>query len=196
MNILDKLSDNEKQKLKIKKLQKNEVLFHENDRCRYIGIIEKGSVKIVSYLDNGQEIVYNILKKDGIFGNNLIFSSKPAYKGDVIALEESLIVLLDKENLLSMLAKNQDFLEEYLRISSDFSKTLNDKIKLISIASAQDRFIYYMHMHKNVITYLSVSELAKEMQLQRETLSRTLSKLEKEKVIVRNKNVIKLKAGI
>ena len=68
----------------------------------------KGEVSIISYPDKGKEIVYNILKTDEIFGNNLIFSSNPYYKGDIIADCESLIGLLGKQDLIAILQNVYD----------------------------------------------------------------------------------------
>ena len=93
MNIIDLLEQEEKKRIRYRKLAKDSILFHENDVCRNIGIIIEGEVSIISYLDTGKEIIYNTLKKDEIFGNNLLFSSEPYYKGDVLADCDSLIAL-------------------------------------------------------------------------------------------------------
>ena len=115
MNITDLLTENEKQYLLLRKLQKDETLFHEGDRCRQIGIILQGTIAIVSYLPDGEEIIYNRLSEDGIFGNNLLFSSDPCYKGNVIAQSnDTLIALILKEDLIRLLKDNEAFLSEYL----------------------------------------------------------------------------------
>ncbi|MBQ9425641.1 MAG: Crp/Fnr family transcriptional regulator [Erysipelotrichaceae bacterium] len=193
MNITDLLTENEKQYLLLRKLQKDETLFHEGDRCRQIGIILKGSVAIVSYLPDGEEIIYNRLSEDGIFGNNLLFSSDPCYKGNVIAQSnDTLIALILKEDLIRLLKDNEAFLSEYLRIQSDQGKQLNSRIRILSTDSAEARFFSYMHDHHDRVTYLSVSDLAKDLYLSREALSRLLSRLEKEKRIIRERKTIHL----
>lgn len=193
MNITDLLTENEKQYLLLRKLQKDETLFHEGDRCRQIGIILKGSVAIVSYLSDGEEIIYNRLSEDGIFGNNLLFSSDPCYKGNVIAQSnDTLIALILKEDLIRLLKDNEAFLSEYLRIQSDQGKQLNSRIRILSTDSAEARFFSYMHDHHDSVTYPSVSDLAKDLYLSREALSRLLSRLEKEKRIIRERKTIHL----
>ena len=189
MNILNLLKTEQYQ---IKKLTKGSTLFHEGDTCRVIGIIIKGKIKISSFLIDGTEIIYNQLSNNDIFGNSLIFSSTPIYKGDIIALTDCEIAIIDKKQLLKLLSTNQDFLINYLQIQSNFSKSLNDKIKLLSIASAQERLYYYLYINKNVITFDSVQELAKQLSLSREATSRLLSKLIKEEKIIRTNNTIKL----
>ncbi len=192
MNIIEKLNSSERKLLRERKLSKGETLFYEDERCECIGIIVSGSVQIVSYLPDGKQIIYNSLKEGEIFGNNLIFSSEPFYKGNIIAVEETTVGLLERDDLLKILEGNKDFMVEYLKIQSNFSKELNNRIKLLSLESAEERFLYYMHTHKNRIAYRSVSDLARQLYLERETLSRLLSRFLKEKRIIRDDKTITL----
>lgn len=192
MNILDTLKPSQIKLLNIKNLKKGNVLFYENDKCESIGIVVSGQVSIVSYLADGKEIVYNTLKENEIFGNNLVFSTDPYYKGNIIVDIDSKIAIIKKDDLLKLLESNQSFLEEYLKVQSNFTKSLNNRIKLLSIDSAEERFYFYMHEHKNVIEYVSISDLAKQLYLKRETLSRLISKLEKQKKINKKDKYITL----
>lgn len=195
MNILDTLKPSQLRHIKIKDLKKDSILFYENDLCKTIGIIIEGEVSIVSYLEDGNEIIYNTLYKDGIFGNNLIFSSSPYYKGNIIINKDSKIAFIEKNELIALLKSNESFMIEYLKIHSNFTKALNDKIKLLSISNAEERLYFYMHENRNEIRYKSITALAKELYLERETLSRLLSKLIKENKIVKKEKTIILKQG-
>lgn len=192
MNILDTIKPSKLNKITIRNFDKGSVLFRENDKCNSIGIVLEGQVSIVTYLEDGKEVVFNILNKNDIFGNNLVFSSKPYYKGNIIANIDSKIALIDKEGLVSLLKTNNEFMIEYFKIQSNFSKQLNDKIKLLTMDSAEDRFYYYMHENGNAINYESISQLSKELYISRETLSRLISKLVKQKKISKTMNTIKL----
>ncbi len=191
MNITDLLSNKEKKTLIIKSLKKDDILFYELDLCECIGIILEGSVNITSYLEDGKQIIYNTINKDGIFGNNLLFSSNPYFKGDIQANCDTKIALIYKNNLIKLLQSNEQFLIEYIKHQSNFAKQLNSRIKLLSIDNAEERFYYYLHENNNIINIESVSELSRNLNLQRETVSRLLSKLIKENKIIKTKNIIK-----
>ena len=165
------------ERLEKRSFKKGETLFFENDTCTKIGIINSGLVSIKSYFSNGKEVVYNTLKDGQMFGNNLIFSSNPHYRGDVVAEQESEIFFINKESLKDILQNDAEFLNTYLTEQSDFSKTLNLKIKLLTIPSAADRLIYFLTINKNQIQYKSITKLANELYLTRESLSRTIKKL-------------------
>ena len=98
--------------------RKNQTLFFEGDECKMIGLIISGKVSIISYLNDGQEVVYNELGKGDMFGNNLVFSSQPFYRGDVVAVEESEIAYIKKEDLLLAMTQNVGLLEMFLKQQS------------------------------------------------------------------------------
>ena len=192
MNIIALLNEKEKERLIYKELRKGETLFYENDCCGEIGIVKYGKLLITSYPENGNPIIYNRLKEDDMFGNNLLFSSQPFYKGDVIAESDSGIILIKKDVLIGFLEENTDFLLAYLQIQADSGKRLHSRIRLLSIDSAQERFITYLCENGNKITYSSVSDLADDLFIRRETLSRLLSKLIKNKVVIKDGKTVRL----
>ena len=192
MNIIALLNEEEKERLIFKELRKGETLFYENDCCGEIGIVKYGKLFITSYPENGNPVIYNRLKEDDMFGNNLLFSSQPFYKGDVIAESDSGIILIKKDVLIGFLEENTDFLLAYLQIQADSGKRLHSRIRLLSIDSAQERFITYLRENGNKITYSSVSDLADDLFIRRETLSRLLSKLIKNKVVIKDGKTVRL----
>lgn len=189
--MLDTLNNKELANLKLVKLSENQTLFKEGDFCKSIGIVKSGSLKISSYTQNGNEIIYNILNSDDVFGNNLIFSDDITYKGDVIALKDSEIYIVDKDSLLKLLKKNDKFLLSYLVKQANTTKQLNFTVKLLSFDNAKDRFMYYLKNNNNEITITSITSLSNNLHLSREATSRVISSLIKEERIIKNKNIIK-----
>lgn len=185
-SILSLLSKEEQSLIEVHHYKKDEIIFKEGEVCNNVSIIVKGIVDIVSYSFSGKEIVFNSLKKNDLFGNNLLFSSTPKYKGNVTSRSDSTIVFISKNNLLKLFESNQEFLLRYLNIQSDNGKALNNRIRLLSYDSAFERLDYYLFINNGSIEFKSVSSLASLLNLKRETLSRLISKLEKENVIRRS----------
>ena len=177
MNKILQLISKHKELLELRQFKAGETIFLENDTCKAIGVLKKGEISIKSYLSSGKEITYNTINEGQMFGNNLIFSSNPFYRGDVIAEKESEIYFIDKDTLTNILKTDDEFLIEYLSEQSDFSKTLNFKIKLLTIQSAEDRIQYYLTFNKGMIIYKTITKLANELYMSRESLSRTLKKM-------------------
>lgn len=193
MNNILKIIYKYKEDIELVSYKKDQILFLENDRCQKVGIVKNGEISIKSYFADGKEVTYNTLKSGDMFGNNLIFSSNPFYRGDVIALENSEIYLVSKEKLIKILKEDEEFLIEYLSAQSDFSKTLNLKIKLLTIQGAEDRVKYYLTISKGQIKFKSITILAQDLYLTRECLSRTLKKLEqKSEIKISHKTIVKM----
>ena len=190
MNLLELLTKEEKKACSQKNVKKGTILFQENDRCDYVCIVIRGTIQIVSYSQSGTEIIYNEIASGGMFGNNLLFSDDPYYRGNVLVKEDSEILLINRENMLKILQNNTEFLGNYLQIQANFSKKLNGTIKLLSLDSAEERFLYFLKQNKR-ITYKSITSLAASLYLSRETLSRLISKLvKKAKITKRGKTII------
>lgn len=188
--LLQVLTKKEHKLVKGYQVTKNSVINHEGDLCENIGVIISGKVDIVSYSFQGKEMILNSLKAGDIFGNNLIFSSEPIYRGDVIAKEKCVIAFINKENLIYLLQNNQEFLTLYLKAQSDFGKSLNARIQLLSFTNAEERLVYYASKNDNVITFKNVTTLAAQIGIQRETLSRLLTSLVKRHLIKKEKGKI------
>lgn len=188
--LLQVLSKKEHKLVNGYQVTKNSIIAHEGDVCENIGVIVSGKIDIVSYAFKGKEMLLNSLKAGDIFGNNLIFSSDPVYRGDVIAKEKCVIAFINKENLVFLLQNNQDFLKLYLQAQSDFGKSLNARIQLLSFTNAEERLFYYASKNDNVIIFKNVTALAAQIGIQRETLSRLLTSLVNRHLIKKEKGKI------
>lgn len=179
MNILDLLTSKEKESIKFNEVEKNKTLFYEGDLCSSVVLVLDGEIVIKSGTFKGKEIVYNTIHQNEVFGNNLIFSKRPFYKGDVVCTKNTRIAVILKQNLIQLIQSNKNFLLEYLSIQSDFGKSLNNTIKILSCSNAEERLDMYFYQNENQIKYTTITNLANKLGLERETLSRLISKLEK-----------------
>lgn len=195
MKLFELLTKEDIKLSRLLKYKKEQILFSEDDECLYIGIVIKGEIKIASFTLSGQEIVYNIVKEGQMFGNNLIFSNYPHFRGTVIANSDGELILISKENLLKILQSNLSFLESYLSSQAEFSKRLNNTIKLLSLSSAEERLLYYLK-ENNPLKIKSISSLSESLYLSREATSRLVSKMVKENKINRNGNMLYLPKDI
>ena len=192
MHLFEYLETSERNLVIEKHFFKDEIIFQEEEKCEYLSLIKEGFIKISTYLKTGNEVIYKEVKTGDFFGNNLLFSSSPFYKGNVICLEDTTLLLIKKNDLLKVLQENRNFLLHYLLLGSDQSKKQNEMIKILSIESLEERFITYLEISSGEITLDSIANLSSKLRVRRETLSRLISKLVKEKIIEKKKNKIVL----
>ena len=175
--LLDLLNENELTKIKISSYPKDYVIYHEDELCDSITIMLEGVIEISSFSFQGQEMIYNTILPGQVFGNNLLFSSDPHYKGNVVCKTKCEIATIKKDALVDIISGNRKFLEEYLKIQSDFGKTLNNKIKILSFKSAEERLLFYLKTHNGLVKIPSIAVLAKQLYLSREATSRLVTSL-------------------
>ena len=182
MNFIEIL---ESSNYKPKSFPKGTVIFHEGETCYSIGLVKSGFIRIQSYSSQGNEIVYNEVSQNQFFGNHLIFSDDPYYRGDVVAIEDSLIFLIDRNEFQKLIQGNKEFFKEFMKTESEFVKRLNQHIQILTLSNAEERFLFYLNAHHGKVSYRSITALAQSIHLERETLSRLLSSLEKRHLIRR-----------
>ena len=105
---------------------------------------------------NDKEIKFNFLRKNSMFGHNLLFNQNLKYKAHIIAVGNTKILHLNKEEFLKSL-QNPNILEEYLKYMSWF--TINDKeaIKILKIQKLEDRIFYILNTNKKVYRFKNIS---------------------------------------
>lgn len=190
MDIKKYLNDNDNALGEILHYHKDEIIKKEKDICNEIFIILDGEIKISSYQLDGKEDIYNHFYKNDMFANVLIFSQHNYYLGNVIALKETKLIKFTREKLLRLFSTNALFLEHFLKINS--KEALNTKIQLkILTKPLKERFIYFLSINNNTLT-CSIQSLSEKLFVQRESLSRLISILVKEKVIKKEGKTITL----
>ena len=181
------------QNMDIKAYQKDRYICYENDLCTKVYLVLSGHIRIISTTSNGQEIVYKDLYANDLFGQNLLFSNNPYYRGDVICMEDSKLIEFDKDTFLLTLSTNKEFLKEFLNYQSEDSKKLNQTIKVLSIPSCEEKLLYLLQTNNGTIRIKSITDLAKRLNITREATSRTVHHLIKTNKITYLENIIKLK---
>ena len=143
---------------KIKNIKAESLVFSEGDTCESLGIVLSGEIKVSTLTALNKEYTINILNKGDLFGDVLLFSNNNSYLGDGIALKDSKILYISKLNLLTLL-KNTKILENYLELISNKTSTINNRLKLLSQNSIEDRvlFFFYQTKVKNLIQILFLS---------------------------------------
>jgi len=186
----------EQNNLKIYQYKKGDVLFHEGEICETIYLLVSGEMIIRTITSEGKEYIINILNKDDIFGDSLIFSNQNIFLGDGVFQEDSEIIKLTKKQFLELLQKEQILINYLHYISQRNTKTRN-QIKILNIVNYKDRIMFYLeniakHSNNNIIPIKSKEILAKELNMPRPSLSRELIILKQEGKIDYGKNFIKL----
>lgn len=100
---------------------KKQAVFHEGDMPHFLFFLNKGKIKTYKTHEDGKEYITDIASDGDFFGHVALFENKP-YSDSSLVLEKSEICKIPKDDFLSLLYKNRD-------VANQFIKMLSNKIE-------------------------------------------------------------------
>lgn len=184
-------------KHKIKEYKRGEIIKNEGTICEEVGLILSGSVSISNVTLNNEEFLIDNLNIGDFFGENLIFLDNNLYPGNIIASQSSQIIFFSKENFIKFLSLDNKFQFYYLNYISRKFMSIQKRIKILSQPRIKDKFLYYIQnemlsANKDYVIIKSITSLAAYLNVPRPSLSRTISDLIDEEIIIKHKKIYML----
>ncbi len=121
-----------------KRFRKNQVILYEEDAANYIYFIYSGKVKVVQGSIDGKERILAIHKKGDFFGEMAILDGKSA-PATVIAMEDSEIAFISREDFQWYLLKNEQVLKEIISMLCGRLREAWLMLKVLSFSDAEHR---------------------------------------------------------
>lgn len=115
-------------------LKKNEILFREGNKAIYYFQLEQGALKMVTNSTDGREFIQGIFSSGDSFGEPPLFSNF-SYPSTAIALEDSRVIRLPKDNFFNLLQENFDI---HLKLNEVLCNRLRYKSMILSDISFHD----------------------------------------------------------
>ncbi|GCC53426.1 Crp/Fnr family transcriptional regulator [Chryseotalea sanaruensis] len=127
-------------------VKKGQILFNEGDNALYFFQIRQGSVKMVSYSDEGQEFIQGVFSDAESFG-------EPALLGDFVYPSSAIAI---KDSTLWRLSKNKffDMLKENFEIHLALDRTLCKRLKYKNLVLSEISFHDPEHRLKSLLKHL------------------------------------------
>jgi CRP/FNR family transcriptional regulator len=177
-------------KIVIKQFKKNEVILHEDDTNNYMYLILSGRVKAIQNTEDGKEIIRAIHKTGDSFGELSMIDSKSAAAA-VIAMESTTAAIISKFNFFSILYSQKKVLDNLLLMFCNRLREALDRLDMINFKSAYRRIIALLQQLSNecgeqvsegflLNIKLTHQNLADMSGLTRETVTRVLTRLQKD----------------
>jgi len=177
----------------VKKIQKNDFLFHEGDFYTGFFILLKGSVKVYKITSDGKESVVHIVKPLSTFADIPLFEGSN-YPANAQSLEESLAIFISKEGFLKLIRENPEISLKMLAGFAKRLKSLVSQLEDISSKEVLNRLAKYLMKEIKtagneklpepfVKLTIPKSTIASFLGTITETLSRSFKKLQDEGII-------------
>lgn len=184
--------------LKIKSYGKNTVLHFEGEPCSNLEIILSGRIVVDRIDESGNLLTVSEFNRNDILGGSLLFSKRPRYPMTVTTQTESEILEIHQEVLFALFLHNPLFLRDYLELISDHASILGNTIKYYVHTSLRESLLAYLRHEssgqnsRTIKLPMSKKALAEKMGVQRTSLSRELTKMRSEGLILFDRDTITL----
>lgn len=180
---MDTVSEIEKIGIK-KSYQKDQPILLEEDLGNALFVILSGKVKVSRSSNDGREVILTILGESDFFGEMAILDGL-ARSANVIAIEESEVFLLQRNDFLQLLQNHPEISIVLLQELTSRLRNADMKIKALSLKDAEGKvatvllqIAEYSGKIKNGIVEIDKlpiqQDLANMAGTSRETISRTL----------------------
>ena len=185
---LDKLIAAEQKKTVLKKKQ---YLFSEGSYPNALYFLNKGSIKGYQRNDEGREYINNLYKA-GDFIGYLDLLEEQQYRESAVALEESEVIIIPRDDFFSLIHKNRDVAAKFIKILSDNLAEKEERLLKLAYGSVRKRVAealllvekqYKKEGEQKFKLSISREDLANIVGASTETVIRTLSDFKDEKLI-------------
>lgn len=203
--IFNGISNSDKRKL-LKELEASELCFDKNtsllksiDKGNLIGILESGEAQIIRTDYDGNKILIEDLREEGVFGIRFSLINSDEY--DVYTKSACKFVFIDYE-LIRITAKRsgyyQRFLINLMDILSEMVYFKNERINILTRKTTRDKLLEYFNIEskksfsKSFKLSFNFTELSEYLSIDRSAMMREIKKLKDDKIIESNGNRIRL----
>jgi len=168
---------------------KEETIFHLMNPALRIGIILKGRVEAQKSFPNGSQVNVSVRGPGEMIGPAAVFSKSQRYPCDIVALEPATLMMLRKEDLLSLMQKDVKILQNFTSEIASATYMLQQRLELLSYSGIAQKAAFWLLMQvrqtgKTAVQIpASMSRWAMIMNVSRPSLHREMKKLEEEGII-------------
>jgi CRP-like cAMP-binding protein len=177
---------------------KEDVIFREGDEANFFYQLEEGSIKMITYSEDGQEFIQGLFKEGDTFGEPPLFSGFK-YPSTAYALTSCKVIKVPKDRFFDLLRENFDL---HLQLDKILCERLRYKNMILSEISFYDpehrilSLINYLKSKANHTTEpfqvpLTRQQIADMSGMRVETVIRTIKRMEEEgKLLIQDRKIV------
>ena len=167
-------------------------IFHQHDAAGGLHLILTGSVKISRAGRDGREVIVAVLREGNFFGEMSLIDGQPR-SASAYAAQAARLLVLDREHFQRHVLSQPRIVAKLLRELSKRIRAANQSIENLALGSVHDRLFHLLgHLGRRTPLQDGIGtveripthqELAEMVGASRETVTRTLTQMEKKGII-------------
>lgn len=173
----------------VRTFEKGETVFRFMGRAESVGIVLEGSIAGIKPFPDGSEMSVTLRRQGDLLGQAAAFSAMRRYPCDLVANERSKVLILKREELLSLMRKDSRVMESFIIAIASVTYMLQRRLELTGFRGIAQKAAFWLLMkseesgEKKIRIPGSVSNWASLMNVSRPSLHRELRKMEENGLI-------------
>ncbi len=170
----------------VKRYKKGDYIAYQGDEIKQLYLLNQGRVKTEVVSDLGLSLPIEEIAAPYPLAAAFLFAHRNRFPVDVVALEACELILIEKEVIEKKMQECPNFLRGFLAFTADRMQFLSERLKLFSIKGIKGKLAFYILRHRAGETFdleRNISSLAEYFGVERPSLSRALSELQREGII-------------
>ena len=178
--------------------EKDEPVFRLMDTADHIVIVLNGRVQAQKIFPNGGQLNVSVRATGELIGPAAMFSEQRHYPCEIIALEHTEVLLIEREAVIALLRSDGQIMTNFLSVLASTTFLLQQRLELLSYNAIQQKIAFYLEMHRMRTGSLRVSipdtmtKWALMMNVSRTSLHRELKKMEAQAIVRYDPPVIEI----
>jgi CRP-like cAMP-binding protein len=184
----------------IRSYEKGQIVHLQHEVCQHLDVILEGRIAVQNIDPNGNVLTIQVFAERDLLGVNLLFASRNRYPMMAIAERKSVVAHVSGQKILKLCQTNDHFMAAVLKVISDRTVLLTDKIQSIAFNSIRQSLLEFIRfesaLQQNLTIRLPMSKktLAEKLGIERTSLSRELNKMRRDGLIEFDVHTITLKS--
>lgn len=186
---------------KLKEYKKGDLIARQGDACKHLYLLVKGSVKTEMITETGGLLTIEKINAVRPLASAFLFAENNTFPVDVTATEDSVVIMIPKDEVMRLFGKYPSFLHRYITYNANRTQFLSGKLQVLTIKTIKGKLAHYILEQFNIARKDNPSkkrftldknqtELAKFFGVTRPSLARSLAEMEKDGLILTERKEI------
>jgi CRP-like cAMP-binding protein len=163
--------------LQFKTIEKGFILLNQGDICHYSFFVSKGLLRSYTIDENGKEHIIQFAPENWIISDRSSFYFNEASELFIDAIEETEIVLIDKNFINSATEISTTFRQQDTVALHNHIRQLQKRVNLLLGATAEQRYLDFIAIYPSLTLRIPQWMMASYLGITPETLSRVRKEL-------------------
>ena len=180
----------------LRQYKKKDQIYGQSSNPYWLFFLVSGSVKCFQTNEFGKELITHVYKEGDFFGHHALITES-VYSDSCVALEETTLRLIPKEDFRLLLFNNRDFAAQFIKMISNQAEEIEQHLLELAYSSVRRKvamaLLSFIQVKEGLAEIdISREDLASKAGTAKETLIRTLSEFKTEGLIAVNSGVISI----